>query len=183
MKRGVNPTRLPGEEINRWGAAERRRFPETIAFIDTIKAPCADCGEPNPFANKLANHYNLAIKSIDIDLDREVISGKYNTIFCFEVLEHLYNPLFCLEQIYNALNETGVLYLSTPKRIKLLWGRRHFHEIDDKRINWLFAAAGFRIAKKDKILIRWELWKHFIGFRPLLRLFQKTRIYKLEKNV
>jgi SAM-dependent methyltransferase len=148
-----------------------------------MKAPCADCGEPNPYANLLANHYNLAIKAIDIDLDREAIPGKYNTIFCFEVLEHLYNPLFCLEQIYNALNETGILYLSIPYHIKLLWGKRHFHEIDDKRMFWLFDAAGFRIVKKDKISVRWELWKHFTGFRPLLRLFSKTRIYKLEKNI
>ena len=176
-----NPTRLPSEEISRWGAVEQRRLPKTIAFIDTIQAPCADCGEPNPFANKLADYYKLAIKAIDIDLDREKITGKYNTIFCFEVLEHLYNPLFCLEQIYNALNDKGVLYLSTPCRIKLLWGRRHYHEIDDKRIQWLFDAAGFKVVKKDKICIRLELWKHFTGFRPLLRLFQKTRIYKLKK--
>ena len=177
-----NPTRLPNDEISRWGAAEQRRLLKTIEFIDDVDSPLADLGEPNPFVARLSALLNLPIESVDIDLDNDIITGQYGTIFCFEVLEHLYNPLHCLSQIYRALHQDGILYLSTPYRMKLLWGNRHFHEIDDKRIEWLFDAAGFRIVKKDKICIRWELWKHFTGFRPVLRLFSKTRIYKLIKQ-
>jgi len=96
------------------------------------------------------------------------------------VLEHLFNPLFCLEQMKKALHSTGVIYLSTPYRNHLIWGNRHFHEIDDKRIRWLFAAAGLEIIKQAKIAIRFQWYWHLSGIRPLLRLFQKTRIYKLK---
>lgn len=175
------PTWLPQNELDRFGAAEKRRLKKLYQFIDDLHEPCADCGESNPIKKALEKYFNVKITSLDIDLDREKINGKFGTILCFEVLEHLFNPLYCLETIKNSLTDNGVLYLSTPYRMKLLWGHRHFHEIDNKRIKWLFQSAGFRIVKQVSVSIRWEWWRHFTGFRPLLRLFQKTRLYKLTK--
>ena len=177
------PTWLPKNELQIWGVAEQRRLLRTTEFIDDIGSPLADLGEPNPFATRLSALLNTPIESVNIDLDNDIITGQYGTIFCFEVIEHLFNPLHCLNQIYRALHKDGILYLTTPYSfLRLLTGKRHFHEIDDKRILWLFDKAGFKVVKKDKISVRWELWKHFTGFRPILRLFSKTRIYKLIKQ-
>lgn len=172
-KKELFPDKLPNNLLN--------RIKQTIEFIDNpIQFPACDCGENNPM--KLA--INPEIVSIDkMDFDRDEFSGKWATIFCFEVLEHLYNPLFFLEGIKNSLIPSGVLYLSTPRQFpQILKAKHHFHEIPTDRLMWLFKESGFSILNQDKITIAGNWYEHMHGIRPILRYFQKTRIFKLRSN-
>jgi len=159
----------------------------TAACIDEIKEPVLDIGEDNPFKKILEVKFNLKIESTDasIDFDRDKIIGKYGTIFCFEVLEHLYNPLFHLDCLKKALKKDGAIYLSTPRNgcTKLRWYYRHFNEIPDKQIGWLFNKAGLIIEKKTIVPFHehwWQLWNGGIGLRPILKYINKTRVFKLK---
>jgi len=149
-------------------------------FMDEIHSPVADLGEPNPAKMIIEKEKGISIESIDnLDFDHDKIPGKWGTILCLEILEHLFNPLFFLECVRDALDEDGILYLSTPNRPKFLWTEHHFHEIDDDRIQWLFEISGFEIESQRKIrLFRGWKW-HFRGIRPLFRMNTFTRIYKL----
>lgn len=157
------------------------RARDTIDFIDDeLRMPCIDMGEINPLKRMIEKQHDIEIISCDIDLDYSSIRGEWNTIFCFEVLEHLFNPLFALENIKTAMTNDGILYLSVPCQPHFLWSKHHFHEIDDIRLGWLLDRAGFKIVKRGKATIAGNWYNHLVG-RSALRYFQKTRLFKLKK--
>jgi len=43
-----------------------------------------------------------------------------------------------------------------------------------------FDVANIKLERQDKIAIARNWYNHIHGIRPLLRYFQKTRIYKLK---
>ncbi len=180
----MNPTKLTKEELfsKKLASNVLNRAKQTIDFIDEIKRPVCDCGENNPLKQMIEKEKRTKIVSLSFDFDRVNFPAyKWNTILCFEVLEHLYNPLFFLENLKNSLHKGGIIYLSTPYQFpQFLKARHHYHEIPTDRLMWLFDEAGLRIIKKDKITIAGNWYNHIRGFRPFLRYFQKTRIYKLE---
>ena len=49
-----------------------------------------------------------------INVDDESITGIYDGIVCFETLEHLKYPQKFLQNLYNILDENGVMILSVP---------------------------------------------------------------------
>ena len=173
-------TFLPKKELwpNKLPNSFLLRAKQTIEFIDEIRFPACDLGENNPLKEMI----NLKIESLKIDFDYKAIANKYKTIFCFEVLEHLFNPLFALESMKNALLKDGFIYLSTPCQPHFIWGKHHFHEIDTGRLMWLFDRAELKIIKQGKATIAGKWYNHIQGVRPLIRLFQKTRLYKLSKK-
>lgn len=174
----MKPTYLEKEELypKKFPNSFLNRVKETKEFIDKIEFPACDCGENNPM-KEMINPY---ITSINVDFDRDNFPGQWKTITCFEVLEHLYNPLFFLENLKKALLPDGYIYLSTPYQFpQFLKAVHHFHEIPTDRLMWLFDEAGLKIVKQGKVTIAGNWYNHIRGFRPLLRYFQKTRIYKL----
>jgi SAM-dependent methyltransferase len=162
------------------------RAKKTAAFVDEIKEPILDIGEDNPFKQLLEIYLELRIEStvgeIDFDYDKLQVTKKFNTIFCFEVLEHLFNPLFFLERLKDILTDDGIIYLSTPRNgcTKLRWYYRHYNEIPDKQIKWLFDRAKLKIVKTDRISFHEHWWQIWHGIRPVLKYFNKTRLYKLQ---
>jgi len=158
----------------------RNRYRETIAFINP-KGRVADCGEPNALKCEIVKHFGMAIDSIEWDFNyphRE--ENKYDTILCFEILEHLFNPLTFLESIRDMLTEGGCIYLSTPYQWPtFLRGIRHYHEIPTDRLMFLFAAAGLEVVDAGKATMAGNWYNHLFGIRSMLRYFQKTRLYKL----
>lgn len=173
------PTRLTKSQLfpNKLPNLFLNRARDTIDFIDKFQFPACDCGEDNPLRKMI----NPVIESINVDFDRDKFPGEWNTIFCFEVLEHLYNPLFFLEELKKSLLPDGIIYLSTPYQWPhIIKGRHHFHEITTDRLMWLFDEAGLKIIKQGKVSIAGKWYNHFYGFRPILRYFQHSRIYKLK---
>ena len=70
-----------------------------LKFIDTREPNYADIGELNSKIEYIKKELNISVKQIDCDFNFDYLFGNYNTIFCFEVLEHLQNPLFFMSQI------------------------------------------------------------------------------------
>ena len=178
----MKPTRLNKQELfpDKLSNSFLNRAKNTIDFIESVDLPSCDCGEDNPLKRMIKDHFNKEICSYDVDFDYEKMQGRYKTVFCFELLEHLYNPLFFLNNIKNMLLPDGIIYLSTPyQRPQLLKSIHHFHEIPDDRLMWLFNEAGLKILKQKRIAIAGNWYDHIHGIRPILRYFQKTRIYKL----
>ena len=141
-----------------------------------------DIGEANPKKSCIENMLLQKIDSFDANFDYDFTSDKkYDVIFCLEVLEHLYNPLRFLENISRMLNKDGIIYLSTPYQYPhFLKSPRHYHEIPSDRIQWLFDAANLDMVDKVKITLAGNWYNHIFGIRPMLRYFQKTRMYKLK---
>lgn len=142
-----------------------------------------DIGVRNPLTEVLENQYRIRIDNTNIDLDVGRLSGKYATIFCFEVLEHLFNPLHFLMEARRVLEDDGRLFLSTPKgRPHFLWFEHHFHEFHVRELKHLFERAGFAIVRLKYYRIR-PLWRAFTGFRPFLRLLVERKcIVELKKQ-
>ena len=49
-----------------------------------------------------------------VDLDSDTINGSYDGIVCFETLEHLKYPYNFLKNLYEILDENGIIILSIP---------------------------------------------------------------------
>ena len=75
----------------------------------------------------------------------------YETILCFQVIEHLLNPLLFLSECRNFLTDDGILYVSYPAHLtKMYWNSGHFHEYDRSRFLYLIKEAGFKVVKYQK---------------------------------
>ena len=158
----------------------RNRYRETIAFIEP-RGRVADCGEDNPLKRQIERHFGIRIWSLEWDFNYPIKTpARYDTILCFEVLEHLFNPLTFLESIRDMLAGGGCIYLSTPYQWPtFLRGIRHYHEIPTDRLMWLFDAAGLEVVESRKATMAGNWYNHLYGVRSFLRYFQKTRLYKL----
>lgn len=135
-----------------------------------------DIGEKSPLSEKLSSQYKIKIDQTDIDLDIEKLNGTYDTVFCFEVIEHLFNPLHLLLEIQKVLSSKGRLYLSTPKRRPhFMWYKYHFHEFSKSELINLIDRAGFEIIRKQYKMSGRPLIGYFKGIRPISRLFLERK--------
>lgn len=181
----MKETRLTKEELwpKEMPSFMTNRINETIKYLENEDLPdtILDVGEYNPLAKKIEESFNVQVVSLERDFDYNFTHNKqYQVITCFEILEHLFNPLLFLDNLKKLLKESGVIYLSTPYQWpQIIKGRHHYHEIPEDRLFWLFDKAGLEVEDKHLVTIAGD-WHEHIGFRPLLRYFQKTRIYKLK---
>jgi len=128
-----------------------------------------DIGKRNPLTGILEKMFSVEIDSTTIDLDVGFLTGKYDTVFFFEVLEHLFNPLHCLLEIQRVLSSHGRVFISTPRgKPHFLWYEKHFHEMHERELINLIHRAGFEIVKMKYYRIL-PIWK-VNGLRPFLRL-------------
>ena len=141
-----------------------------------------DIGEKSPLTDMLEEFYSIKFQNTNVDLDLEILTGNYDIVTSFEVIEHLYNPLFNLLEIRKILNDDGVLYLSTPLyKPGFLWSPNHFHEMKRESIINLFKKANFEIIREHTFKIHPNTF-YLKGFRPFLRLFfERVQIFELRK--
>jgi Methyltransferase domain len=176
----------PGKNLPCELVFDKRLCDKMIEFIGDIQGPITDIGESNEKSSYIAEKLNCAINQLTCeDFNYPTFSGKYKTIFCFEILEHVQNPLLFIRSVSSCLEDGGVLYLTTPGRVKLMWPRYHFFEMTPKHLQkWICEPLGLFIVRSRKMPLRkiWTIWD-FIGIRPLLRLpfklFNGTNMYKI----
>jgi SAM-dependent methyltransferase len=173
------PDKLPNSFLN--------RAKETIRFINPV-GKIADCGEDNPLKHMIQDYFELEITSLDWNFNEPLRVAKnvvkYDTILALEVLEHLFNPLVFLNSLKRLLTDDGTIYLSTPCQWpQIIKAIHHYHEIPTDRLMWLFDEAELKIIRKGKTTIAGSWYNHIYGIRPILRYFQKTRIYQLQKKI
>jgi len=160
-----------------------RLFKKIIKFVES-SGKCAEIGKENIKMNYIKNYLGIKITQVDAqDFNFNILKGSYDTIFCFEILEHLQNPLWFMAQLKSILKHRGIIYLSMPCRPKLFWSKYHFFEMHPKHFQkWILNPLDLKIIKKKKIFFSFDgIGWHLIGIRPLLRLFYNyTIIYKIQ---
>jgi SAM-dependent methyltransferase len=84
-------------------------------------------------ATKSAKKINL--KNVEfkvINFPKDIPTGKYDLILCFEVLEHLYNDELAIKKIYNLLNNNGKVIISVPSKNAPLYKIGYAKEFDER---------------------------------------------------
>ena len=154
-------------------------------FIGSLRfGMTLDIGEENPLKLLLEKHYQQEIDSTSIDLYVGKLEGIYDTVLCFEVVEHLFNPLHMLLEIRKVLKDDGTLFLSTPKRRPhCMWYKHHFHEFSKRELLDLLERAGFSIVRIEYHRSGRPILGYFRGIRSFLRLFiERKCILELKKG-
>jgi len=84
-----------------------------------------------------------------------VKNKKFDLVLSFQVLEHLSNPKLFLDDVYNLLNNNGILYLQFPNYNS--FGRKIFKKywkgLDVPRHIFLYNKKNIQLLLKDK----WEI--------------------------
>ena len=154
----------------------QKRYRFTLQFIENLSGDVLDCGEPNLLRNMMEEKFKVSIQGTVGDLDIEPLSGQYDYVTAFEIIEHLMNPLWFLRQIHSVLKPEGRLYLSTPiNKPKYFWRHDHFHEFDEYRLGLLIERAGFEVVRKER-----KRFYKINGIRPIFRVLFKTGTLFLE---
>ena len=102
-------------------------------------------------AKEKYNSKNIVWKHIDVDEER--IKGKYEGIVCFETLEHVKFPENLLKNLFNILNENGILLLSVPNsRYEIIENGKnkdtyHLHVFSYQEIIKMVKKIGFKVEK------------------------------------
>ena len=80
------------------------RWKKTLDFLDFTSAEKAlDVGDRTPLTDMMESKLGCKFQTTSGDLDELIISGSYEVITCFEVIEHLFNPLHFLLQRHHQL--------------------------------------------------------------------------------
>ncbi len=147
----------------------KRRWKDTkhlIAMNGGIYNPVLVIGRKSEFEDSLSRHYDIKFRYTCFDLNYQFpILSKYNTVLCFQVIEHLLNPLLFMQEIWKLMNKDSLLYISYPIQPKYFWSSGHFHEYDKSRFHYLIKESGFEIiGYKEKIM-----WRRIKGVRSIIR--------------
>ncbi len=161
----------------RLGTSLRAR--RTIALLPQFDHPVSvlDTGDRTSITAQLEKLWDCPVANTSGDLDTARLTGSYDVITSFEVLEHLYNPLHNLLEIHRVLKPNGYLFLTTPcGKPHFLWSKDHFHEMFTRELESLVQRAGFRIERKVVFRVH-PWWFYFSGIRPLLRFIYDQRLF------
>jgi SAM-dependent methyltransferase len=165
------------------------RWQKTMRFVEGSQPAIAelssglDLGDRTPLCDDLERHFCCHFASTGCDLDIDSLSGSYDVVTAFEVLEHLFNPLHALLEVRKVLaGPHARLFVSVPAaKPALLKSPDHFHEMSPSELDSLFGRAGFRSIRSDIFRIR--RWPFYLtGFKPFLRAFyEKVLIHELRQ--
>lgn len=166
---------------------QKHLFKKHAEFIRPM-GECADIGCSNAKMEYIKSKFNIDVtqvntKDFNYDYIGVAYKNKFDTIFCFEVLEHLQNPLFFMGQLKEMLKPGGIIYLSTPGRPKILWTEHHFMEYKPNHLKkWILDPLELMVVRRKKIRTPHTVWFHLSGLRPFLRIFLNfTNIYEIIK--
>ena len=170
---------LPTEEEFR--KHDMRRAKATLKWLRKFKIepPILEWSKRTPLTEMLEKEFgeieNITINEPDNDYVKPKVHS-YQTIFCFDVLEHMMNPFFVVKRIHGALKTGGHLFITCPAAIPWPFskGKHNFHEFRKDEIQNLLLRAGYRAEIKTR---RGTAMVASFGIRPYLRLFFRKRYF------
>lgn len=71
----------------------------------------------NNFNVELFKELNFNVHQFDLNKDRNIsksLSTKFDLICCYHVLEHVEDPEKSIQEVFNALNDEGILHIEIP---------------------------------------------------------------------
>lgn len=157
------------------------KLPEFLnKHIHSLIEPVLDIGPANYMGKELSKRYGFEYHWTEGDLNREWKPSRdlqYNTVICFEVLEHLINPGTCLDNIKKYCAKDAGFFISVPRRG--LFDRLgsnmkyssdyHFHEFDRKRIQCLWDECEYEVLD-ESYFVRTVSFKDLFGWwKPIVR--------------
>jgi len=182
--RNIIDRRYCTDEANRIRWQKTMRFIEGSGLDGSQISAALDLGDRTPLCDELERHFGCPFASTSCDLDVDPLSGSYDVVTAFEVLEHLFNPLHALLEVRKVLaGPHARFFVSVPAaKPGMLKSPDHFHEMSPSEIDSLFARAGFSAIRSDRFRIR--SWPFYLtGFKPFLRAFyEKVLIYELRQS-
>ncbi len=138
-----------------------------------------DVGQKSPLTEAMQKAFSFSIidnTSGDLDYGFEIPNVNYDVVVFCHTLEHIFNPLYCLMRLKKVMKLDASMFIMLPRRGKLLWYKRHFHEIDHYRFGLLMKRAGFKIVSWEHCK-PWRSWYQYCtGLRPLYRLFREFHV-------
>jgi SAM-dependent methyltransferase len=175
--------KTPGycQEKDIWGF--HKSFFDSYADFIKIRGRCVDIGVKNAKMEYIKDELLLNVGYLSVkDFNFDKLTGSYDTIFCFETLEHIQNPLFFMREMKSMLRDDGTIYLSLPGRAKIFWTKHHFREYNKKDLQkWILIPLGLEIIRSRRIRIPKKYISYFKGIRPLLRIFVDfTNLYEIK---
>ena len=162
------------------------RFRTTVKLLDKYGPPVhpiLNIGDANLFLDDLEYEYGDCVTTygnLNGDRWRPRKELKYDTVFCFEIIEHLMSPWMMLDRLIYWINKDTDVFITYPRRIELFWTDHHFHEYSRKRFLHMIDDCGYKVINYE-----WHwfpVWS-FKGIRPILRLTPlgmiRNQFYKL----
>jgi len=148
----------------------KKRYEKTIKYLDRQRVipPVLDIGDQNAFGITLSGRYGFKYYHTAGDLNYfwTAIEKNYDTVFCFEVIEHLINPGSFLVNLKRYIHKDTHVIISIPRHFfKRFWGKAHFHEMDEMRFRELVKDSGYKIIDRS---MDWN-FSGVTGIRPLIR--------------
>jgi len=167
------------------------RYGKTMEFIRKHMpvSPILDIGPENEHGMKLFREIGAEYHCTTGDLNRRwhdspMIKEVYNTVFCFEVLEHLINPGTFLDKLKGYIAHDANVFVSVPRRGLFEWyGSKtkfssdyHFHEFTEKQIRCLFKETGYEVIDHNQFLRAVPFVELFGSWRRILRTLMGRQI-------
>src|SRR3989338_4895076 len=107
---------------------------------------------------KRAKHLNPGHKYYLLDAEKNKLPRKYDAVYSLNTIEHIYEFDSFLKNIYDSLNDNGLVILGTPNllaprtRLRVLLGREHnmalkthIHFFTMKNLRELLLRNGFEV--------------------------------------
>lgn len=114
----------------------------------------------------------------------------FDSVICYQVLEHVPYPSVVLEELYRILRPGGMLYLTVPQGWGLHHAPHHYFNFTRFGLALLFDNAGFINCKiEERGGIFWMLAKririlpHYILFQYIYPLFRPKKAEEIQLDV
>ena len=159
--------------------------PETIGDVGGTMATKMFFGKMYP--NAEIDVYNMDKDEIQklkgfyyFDIEKDILEKKYDLIFAGDIIEHLIEPFDSVEKMCEALNEDGILILTTPNianiynRFFLMFGLAlgNYHPTMRYRFGNPFLDKGDGVySGSHKSLFNWK------GLKEMINLLNMEIIY------
>lgn len=141
------------------------------------------------YANKKYQIRNITFSYGDIN--KLSFKEKFDTVVCFETVEHIQNDLLAIKNLYRALIPGGLLIISSPNRPitspktnnindKPL-NKFHVREYTPNELRSLLVKGGFShvetYGQRPRLYLRWRLFNSLyeIAFNPNYRAHSKLK--------